>query len=296
MKTNILLTALFCLLLIAPSGFAQEGSDIFIGTNGSITSESKAIYMQKCHIQQKNSTVQTFKLKDGKWEKFCSEQYKRIDDSTYQVKGNGENLPDNCTRTYKKQSEGLWMFKDLEKENLLRTGYTKSLIPLLLEGEVVEYYPNGNKKSKSVYKDNELVSNENWLENGDKYIDNVFYSVDSEPTFISGMTVLHQHIRTAFQEAGVDVSTTLGSMVVGFVVMENGTIDGIKVIKGLGAEINNVICNAFFTLALKGKWTPAKLNNKPVRYFQTFPINFKPDPNKENVAKVVHEIKVNSVQ
>lgn len=296
MKTNILLATIACLLLIVHSGFSEEETVIFIGTNGRITSENKAIYMQKCHVQEKNSTVQTFKQKDGKWEKYCSEQYKKMEDTVFQVKGNGENVPDNCIRTYRKQSDGLWMFKDLVKGNLSRTGYTTSVIPLLLEGEVVEYFPNGNKKSKSVYKNNELVSNENWLENGNKYIDNVFYSVDTEPSFNSGINVLHQHIRTAFQEAGVDVSTTLGSMEVGFVVMENGTIDGIKIVKGLGTQINDVICNAFFTLALKGNWTPAKINNRPVRYFQTFPINFKPDPNKENVAKVVHEIKAADIQ
>ncbi|HLN71655.1 MAG: hypothetical protein ACM3O8_05860 [Methylococcaceae bacterium] len=292
MKTNILLTTIFCMLLIAQSGFSQELSVLFIGTNGRITTENMANYMQKFPALQKNPTVQTYIKKEGRWEKFCAEQYKRIDDSTYQVKSNGENMPANYIRTYRKQSDGLWMFKDSDKGNIFRAGYTKSKIPLLLEGEVIEYFPNGNKKSKSIYKNNELVSNENWLVNGNKYIDNVFYSVDSEPTFNSGINVLHQHILTAFKEAGVDVSTTLGSMVVGFVVMENGTIDGIKIIKGLGAEINDVMCNAFFTLALKGNWTPAKLNNKSVRYFQTFPINFKPDPNKENVAKVRHEIKV----
>lgn len=296
MKTNILLTTIFCLLLIAQSGFSQEESVIFIGTNGKITSEKEAIYMQKCPVQQKNATVHTFIKKDGKWEKFCFEQYKRINDSVYQVRSNGKNMPDNCQRTYRKMSEGLWRYEELVKGSLYRIGHTKSVIPLQLEGEVIEYFPNGNMKSKSIYKNNELVSNENWLENGNKYVDNVFYSVDSEPTFNSGINVLHQHITTSFKEAGVDVSTTLGSMIVGFVVTENGTIDGIRIIKGLGTEINDVMCNAFFTLALKGNWTPAKLNNKPVRYFQEFPINFKPDPNKENVAKVRHEIKVGSGQ
>ena len=166
---------------------------------GKLLQKIRRFTCQKYSIQKKNATVQTLIKKENKWEKFCAEQYKKMDDSTYQVKSNGENMPDNCLRTYRKQSDGLWMFKDLEKGNISRIGYTKSMIPLLLEGEVIEYFPNGNMKSKSIYKNNELVSNENWLENGDKYIDNVFYSVDTEPTFNSGMTVLHQHIKNRIQ-------------------------------------------------------------------------------------------------
>ena len=58
-----------------------------------------------------------------------------------------------------------------------------NLEPLLFEGEVTEFYSNGNKKSISVYKNNELVWNKNWLENGEKYIDNIFYSVDKDLLF-----------------------------------------------------------------------------------------------------------------
>jgi hypothetical protein len=56
--------------------------------------------------------------------------------------------------------------------------------------------------------------------------------------------------------------------------MENGTIDGIKVLKGLGPNLNGVIFQSFLSLNEIGQWTPAKLNNQTVRYFQIFPINF----------------------
>ena len=45
-----------------------------------------------------------------------------------------------------------------------------------------------------------------------------------------------------------------------------------SIIKGLGPNINSVAYESF--VSLQGSWTPAKLNDKTVRYFQIFPINF----------------------
>ncbi|MDP2336389.1 MAG: hypothetical protein Q8N05_08065 [Bacteroidota bacterium] len=62
------------------------------------------------------------------------------------------------------------------------------------------------------------------------------------------------------------------TLIVGFVVMENGKIEGIKILKGLGPNINSMVFESFLTLL--GEWKPVKLNNQNVRYFQVFPINF----------------------
>jgi hypothetical protein len=42
--------------------------------------------------------------------------------------------------------------------------------------------------------------------------------------------------------------------------------------KSLGEQINKIAVFALQTLI--GKWTPASLHGKPVRYFQLYPINF----------------------
>jgi periplasmic protein TonB len=63
-----------------------------------------------------------------------------------------------------------------------------------------------------------------------------------------------------------------GRLVVGFVVMENGNIKGLRIENGLGLEMNNLALTAFHTL--KGEWQPARLNGENVRYYQLFPINF----------------------
>jgi hypothetical protein len=141
-----------------------------------------------------------------------------------------------------------------------------------LNGEVTEYYDNGNLRSKSLYRNNELLTNENWLENGDRYIDSIFYSADEEPMLSGGNAKIHQHVRQVFNDTGLDFSSVSGNMLLGFVVMETGDIAGIRVIKGLSTQLNNIAVFALQTL--DGKWKPARLNGKDVRYFQLFPINF----------------------
>jgi hypothetical protein len=85
-------------------------------------------------------------------------------------------------------------------------------------------------------------------------------------------------------DAGIDFSQISGSMKIGFVVMENGSIGGIKIIKGLGPTINSIALESFSNLL--GAWTPAKLNNQNVRYYQIFPINFKVKENRIEFAEM----------
>jgi len=272
-KFSVRITLILSFFFIASSVFAQKESVVYIGTNGKLTTLDQAIFMQKTlKKSSKVTTVQTYQLTEAKWEKLYTEKYKTLNDSTFQINGNRENYKGTSFRTFKKQADGSFRYRDIANDQLVRSGFAKSVVPLLVHGQVTEYYPGGNKNSVSEYENNELVSNENWKENGDKYIDKIFYSVDSDPTFNPGIKVMHQHILKGFKEEGIDISAISGSLILGFVVMENGTIDGIRIIKGLVPNINSV---AFKSIAsLKGSWTPAKLNDKTVRYFQIFPINF----------------------
>lgn len=274
-KSKVSATIVFFLscFFIACTAFAQKESIVYIGTNGKLTTIEHAIFMQKTlRKSSKITTVQTYQLTDAKWVKLYTEKYKTLNDSTFQINGNRENYKGTTFRTFTKQTDGSFKFIDVANDQLVRSGFAKSVVPLLVHGQITEYYPGKNKKSVSEYNENELVSNENWKENGDKYIGNIFYSVDSDPTFKPGIKVMHRHILKGFKDAGVDIANISGSLILGFVVMENGTIDGIKIIKGLGPNINSVAYESF--ASLQGSWTPAKLNGKTVRYFQVFPINF----------------------
>lgn len=285
LSTHVRIVASLSFFLLAVSVYAQKESVKYIGTNGKLTTLKDAVYMQKISSKSaKNQKVLTFMLSESDWKQVCSENYKRENDSTWLIRGNGKNISKKSVRTFVKQGDDIWKFRDLEEGRLVRSGYAQSIVPLLLHGKVTEYYPEGTRKSVSEYRNNELVSNENWNEDGTKYIDNVFYSVDVHPTFVPGIKVMHAHVLKSFKDAGYDISSVEGSITLGFVVTENGTIGGVKIIKGLGPVLNDIAVESLKSLL--GQWTPARLNNEPVRYFQVFPINFKTNEQRLEFAEL----------
>jgi len=261
------------LFLIPFFVFSQQDTTMFFGVNGRIADGSDWKIKKEIKARSnKRNKVKTIKAGEEKENVLYVEKIKVVDKSTFKIKVKGSVFSNAIIRKFEEENEGKFEFSDFQDGILKRTGTTLRKFPLLLDGKVEEFFDNGNKKSVSVYKNNELVSNKNWLENGDPYIDNIFYSVDKEPLFDDGMGRLHQHILKTFNNSGLDLSQVSGIIKVGFVVMENGRIDGIRIEEGMNSTLNNLVLNAFKTLL--GEWTPAELNGQKVRCFQLFPINF----------------------
>lgn len=252
---------------------ANKDTTLYFGINGRIAGLQdfrikKEVDYLPCH----KIKMITSEQKEGRIFLLYTENYKLINDSVFRIKVKGKNISEQVTRKFIRQTNGTWKFTDYSDGKVVRAGYTSSKIPLLIEGALTEFYKNGTKKSVSVFKSNELVSNENWLETGEKDIGNIFYSAEKEPIFPQGMGYLHQHILKTFKDSGLEISTFSGTILIGFVVMETGQIDGIRVVKGFGNQLDGLAVRAFESLL--GKWKPAEIDNRPVRYFQVFPINF----------------------
>lgn len=265
----------YILFIFLPFLLAGQNDTIFyFGPNGKMSSGENPVLRKEIKYRGKNRIrVTTEKKSDnGTWTFLFTERIVRKTPDLFHIRIKGQEFTERIVRRFKLQPEGLLRFTDLQNEQVKRTGFTLSKIPLLFHGEVVEYYTNGNKKSASVYENNELISNQNRKENGEKYIDDIFYSVDREPRFLQGTQALHAHVLKTFRESKVDLSQMEGRLVVGFVVMEDGTIDGIRIEQGLGLDVNNLALTAFHTL--QGTWQPARLNGENVRFYQLFPINF----------------------
>ncbi len=264
----IVFLLLFPLLVIG-----QENGVITYGVNGVVSPESSPVLKKEVKYRgKKRARVRTYKMMDKKWRLLFTETISMTDPDIYAIRIKGTGFVETVVRQFEKQSDGLWLFTDSSEGVKKRAGTTTTQIPLTFHGTVTEYFANGNVKSKSVYDNNRLISNENWQEGGEKYIDDVFYSVDREPVFLRGNQLLHQHILQVFKESNYDLSQLEGRMVVGFVVTENGEIDGIRIERGMGRVMNNLAVQAFSTLS--GKWQPALLNGEEVRFYQLFPINF----------------------
>ena len=216
--------------------------------------------------------IETFiKWRDG-WRNLYFERIKIKTDNEYLIRKyqNGRQT-DKYVRFYTMEPDGTYKFVDMNNDAVKRKGTTTTKIPLNFEGEVIEFYKNESVKSKSIYHDNQLVSNENWLQNGEKYIDNIFYSADMPPSYDIEQANLLSHVSNEFSKHKlIDIS---GTILVGFVIMEDGTLTGAQIVEGIVPDLDQVAVNALESF--QGKWQPALLNNTYVRYYCTMPINFK---------------------
>ena len=271
MKT---INQLIILILITPlSAWSQSDTTYYFGINGK-TCDIKKYEVKKdiTYISDKDIRVETSHIKNGKWHLALSEKIKKVDKNEYKIHIKGQKFSGRVVREFEKLDNNEYNFTDRVNKKVIRTGKTSSRIPLIFTGKVIEYYKSGIKKSMSVYKNNQLLSNKNWLKSGAPYFHNVFYSVDQEPCYKMGMPILHANLRNTFVNSSVDISQLHGRIIVGFVVLKDGSIDGIRIEEGLNKKLNQVALDAFRKFR-KG-WQPAKLNGNAVRYYQLFPINF----------------------
>jgi hypothetical protein len=253
--------------------FSQNNKTVYFGANGKVESIEKAkIRKEIKHVLFKRVKVITSNADEDNWQFLFSEKIKIVDDSTFKIKIRSDEFSGRVKRQFEKQENGTYKFTDWLDERIKRVGYSTTKIPLIFEGEVTDFYANGRIKSISQYKNNELITNKNWQPNGNPDVDDIFYSVDTGPLFEDGIGLLHKHILKTFKDSGIDVADVAGKLVVGFVVRTDGTIDGIRIVKGITGSVNAVALQSFQTLT--GAWVPAKLDNRDVNYFQLFPINF----------------------
>ncbi len=261
------------LVLIIPlTVLGQNNETIWFGPNGQLDPVKKVMKKEVEYRNKRKAVVRTYQVGSGQDKLLYTEHIAINSPGESHIRVKGEGFSESLTRTFVMNSEGILLFTDIQNGRVRRTGSTSSKIPLVLQDTIKEYYQDGTQKSVSVYSNNELVSNRNWKENGENYIDDIFFSVEEEPLFKSGTFFLHNHVMSTFKNSLLDMSQVEGRLIVGFVVMESGDIDGIKIEQGLIPELNELAIQAFSTL--NGEWKPARLNGENVRYYQLFPINF----------------------
>jgi hypothetical protein len=264
----LLLPALCCFFLV------NGQMNYYYGVNGKpLTDEENAITFIKINqISDDHTETETLVRWKNEWKSLYAEKIKIKNDNEYMIRkyANGRQI-DRYVRFYSGEPGDTIKFVEMNNNAVMRRGITTTRIPLYLEGEVIEYYPDESVKSRSFYHNNQLISNENWLQNGEKYIDNVFYSADIPPSYDIETANLHKYISSEFSKHKlIDIS---GTILIGFVIMETGELAGARIVEGITSDLDQVAVNAIETFP--GKWKPAQLNNSPVRYYCTMPINFK---------------------
>ncbi|WP_430817787.1 energy transducer TonB [Carboxylicivirga sp. RSCT41] len=260
-------------ILMCNLGFSQKKEIKYYGANNKVV-ENKAAANYYLNIKRsKNGKTLCQKVVIKSNSEYEVEQWtvKSVNDSTISIKSQRKNL---ISRRFLKQ-DSLFVFWDLDNEgNIIQEGRSRAVFPLHLEGEVRKYYSSGQLKSTEVYENNQLLSNENWLENGDKYFNNIFYSVDIMPEYPGGEEQLRRHIATNINLLECVYKERIqGKVIIGFVITEEGSLEGLIVEKKVHSILDNEALRVIQDVSHK-KWTPGILNDKKVKVKYSVPISF----------------------
>ena len=249
-----------------------QDSVYFYGANGRLVSENDEPLLKKSVRQTSENRyrVRHSSMTDEDWVRFKTERIRLHEDGLQKIRYWEDTwIPRKSERITEKTGTDLYSFEERKSGELTRTGNTRSLIPIHLEGRVVEYHSNGNIRSESEYEDNMLVSNRNYNPDGTEYIHNIFYTTDKPANYNYGDEFFRKFVMSRVER--VDFPEINDRVVIGAVVLESGELSGVKVLEGSLASVN-----AFFketVEALPGGWNPAILNGEPVRSFIQIPFN-----------------------
>jgi hypothetical protein len=223
---------------------------------------------------EKKYILRTFQSLDGEWKPGPRQKCRIRDENRLFIfeKSPGRLFPLKVCREIERVGPEFYSFADATHGQLLRKGTSSSYLPLHLEGTVTEYHPNGVVKSISQYKDNQLISNQNWLSDGAPYIDSIFYSANREPEYKMGDRFFKSYMLQCLENSQIDLSQIEDRVVIGWVVMETGKLAGIIAMEGKSRQLNQFLVQT--VAGMPGGWQPAELDGRPVRYFMSMPLNF----------------------
>ena len=267
----ILSIALFSSVFIAAD---SQDTVYYYGSNyRPLQTMNGARYMQQIRKKgEKRYVIKFLTRENNQWLWVENQKIKKVGNNEQLVVTKGSSFfGKRMSREFEKQ-DTLYAFREISRGEIVREGAASSLIPMHLEGEVREYYSGGKMKSTSFYKNNQLVSNENWLRDGTKYIDNIFYSVDTIPEYLLGNRFFKNHILTGLKFSKYDYTEVNEVIVLGWVITAEGKLTDVQKVSGKTVTLPNILIKLVETLP--GDWTPAILDGKPVNYFMTIPFNF----------------------
>ena len=273
LRKHIGLAGLLIFTILHP-GIAQD--TLFYGANGApVDLAEEALCMKRVSQSTgKRYVIRTWERRGEDWEQVAKQRISVRDKNHLLIR---DPVPDRFfPRKVYREIEELgpesYRFRDATLDRVLREGTSSRYLPLHLEGTVTEYHSNGKEKSVSEYRDNQLVSNRNWLPDGSRYIDSIFYSAEEEPEFIPGPDFFRNYIIQNLRNSMLDLSQVQDEVRIGWVVMEDGEMNGIIALKGKSRQLNQFLVDCI--ASMPGRWEPAVLNGQAVRYFMSIPLNF----------------------
>jgi TonB family protein len=270
-------TLFFTLMILTSCILNAQQPGIYYFTNQGVPCFAKDANVKLSLIQKDKNIYKelTYQGKDDSWEipDFYT-LYQFENDSVCSVKVlRNKILADERKRIYRKLNDSLFSFTDYSNGILVRKGTSTSVLPLLFEGIVIEYYADGKIKSETTYYQHKMVGNRKWNSQGIIESENFFEisQVDSKPQFKEGelLTFISKSLDYPIIAAKNKIQ---GRVYVQFAITEDGFVDQLKVLKSADPLLDK---EAIRVIRLTdGKWIPAMINNNPVKVLFTMPISF----------------------
>lgn len=273
LKIKLFVSLIFSLLFVI-YGNGQNMIYYYGSNHKPANSSEKAKFIKKLYKKTRKKTViETFARLDGDL-KLAKKEKIRSNQNGYQIIKVTTNTiyPDKIHRKFSINAQGDFDFQEYADGKLARTGTTSRMLPLHLKDTIKEYFRNGQKKAVSYYENNSLISNQTWLKDGTKYVENLFYSVDEIPEYQLGPENFQTFVMKSLESANVDLTQYNGIVTLGWVIKENGELLGAHMLAGQYAGLGKLLSEIIEKLP--GKWEPAQLDGQKVNFFMKFPVNF----------------------
>jgi TonB family protein len=97
----------------------------------------------------------------------------------------------------------------------------------------------------------------------------IYEYVENMPSYNGGQDAMLKYLSTSIPYANAQVQ---GMVVVSFVVDTDGSVNQVKVLKGLDPKLDSVCVQS--VKKMSGQWTPGSQNNKPVAVRYMLPVRF----------------------
>ena len=268
------LFATISILFLTISLSARDTVYYYSGDFSITSNKQSARYMREVEDRSaRKKVVTTFELQNGEWNQLKVEKIRLVKDTLMKIRLRSDLITtQHFVRTFRQETSGNVRFVDRMGKNVVQEGTASSLIPLHRQDTVISYYPNRRLKSIGIYDENGLISNKNWLKNGDQYFEDLHHFVDKIPEYSLGQVHFRAYMLQGINESELDITQVSDNVVIGWVVMEDGSLEGFHVISGVYTQLNNLLIKLIKEMS--GTWIPATVNGKPVRYHMTLPFNF----------------------
>jgi len=262
------------LIILTMNSLSAQDTTYYYGVNNLSSGPEGAVLKRDISQTSRNKYKVNIHFKeDGLWKLLFSEKVKIRNENEYLIREYRNGLNTGIyTRKFTETKEGWYAFIDVWETKSLRTGTTSTRFPLTLQDIERKFHKNGEIKSESIYSYNQLISNKNWLENGEEYFENLFYMVSSYPQYKPGTKFLHKYLMEYINQSDFKLENLEGVLNIGFVITDEGAIDGVYVVSSIHPDFDEIALEAVRTLP--GEWQPAQVGSKSVNCFLTIPLNF----------------------